>query len=318
MNLKNILGVMLLTSLFACKNDIDINAPYKDVAIVYGFLDQNQGTQYIRIEKLYQNSSTQTTAEGAQYPDSLYFDSLYVKITNLATKTVYICQPIDTIAKDSGFFSSGRNTLFTTKLPKNDAASEVYELDIYYPKKDIHFTGKTTIVKDATIPVRNISLKLVPANHVFVYKFTTARNAYMYDLTIRYQYKEVNISDTSIYVIKNVDYSVAKTKEFLPSKEYTSVIGSSAYIDFLKSEIKQDDTKKRYTVGITYIAYGGSQAFQYMIDLSKPNLSIVQKNTTYSNIENGIGIFSSRNYMEAPMTIDPFTIDLLKQELPNF
>ena len=89
MNLKNLLGVMLLTSLFACKNDIDINAPYKDVAIVYGFLDQNQGTQYIRIEKLYQNSSTQTTAEGAQYPDSLYFDSLYVKITNLATKQIY-------------------------------------------------------------------------------------------------------------------------------------------------------------------------------------------------------------------------------------
>ena len=63
-----------LIVLSACKNEIDINAPYKDIPVVYGFLDQNQATQYIRIQKLYQNAANQTTDQGAKIADSLYFD----------------------------------------------------------------------------------------------------------------------------------------------------------------------------------------------------------------------------------------------------
>jgi hypothetical protein len=56
-----------------------------------------------------------------------------------------------------------------------------------------------------------------------------------------------------------------------------------------------------------------------MIDLSKPNLSIVQKNPQYSNISNGgLGIFSSRNFNNRMQEFDISTIILLSQELPNF
>jgi hypothetical protein len=71
-------------------------------------------------------------------------------------------------------------------------------------------------------------------------------------------------------------------------------------------------------VGITYIAYGGSSEFQTLLDLNNPNLTIVQKNPEFSNITNGLGIFTSRNYKETKMEIDPTTVSLLGDELPNF
>jgi hypothetical protein len=52
MKLQNLIILILLGITFnSCKNDLEINAPYEDTAVVYGFLDQNQPVQYIRIQK---------------------------------------------------------------------------------------------------------------------------------------------------------------------------------------------------------------------------------------------------------------------------
>ncbi|MDZ4669137.1 MAG: hypothetical protein SGJ00_14815 [bacterium] len=314
---KTLLFITLLLPL-GCKNDIDINAPYKDVAIVYGFLDQNEPIQYIRIQKLYQNSSTSNTSEGANIADSLYFDSLVVKLVNIVTKDTFTCIKVDSIPKNLGFFSSAKNTLYACTFPKNNLANELFELRIFYPKKNALFISRTNIVKDAVIPFRKVVLKTVPANHIFSFKFTTAKNAAMYDLTIRYFYKEMDAADNSIYEIKHIDYSVAKGKLYPAESDRTENIGSRTYIDYLKLRIPNDVTKKRTSIGITYMAYGGSEEFQTMLDLSSPNLSIAQKNPEFSNISNGLGIFTSRNYVSTIMEIDPFTVSLLGDELPNF
>lgn len=318
MNFKKLLGVTLLALSLGCKNDIDINASYKDVAVVYGFLDQNESINYIRIEKLYQNSGSLSTAEGAQHADSLYFDSLYVTLKNINTNVVYNCYQVDTIAKDSGFFSNAKHVMYAVKIPKNNNANESYRIDILYPKKNAAYSSLTNIVKDAYIPVRKIALKLVPANHVFPFKFTTGKNAYLYDLTVRYWYKEMNASDTNIYVMKYLDYEVSKSIPYNPESEYTKLIGSTYFINYLKERIPYDNSKVRRTSGIDYIAYGGSSAFQTMLDLSQPNLTVVQKNPQYSNVVNGLGIFTSRNYMKQTMELDPTSVELLANELPNF
>jgi hypothetical protein len=317
-NMKNLLVIILLSLIMGCKNDIDINAPYKDIAIVYGFLDQNDPIQYIRIQKLYQNASTTSTSQGAQYADSLYFDSLNVKITNITKNLVYKCYRVDTFPKDSGFFTSDRNTFYAVSIPKNNAANDKYELDIFYPKKNVHFYSQTYLVKDASIPIRKILIKLEPSNHTFTYKFTPSGSAALYDLTARFTYKEMSVSDTNIYVIKNVDYPIAKSMAYVADRETTLSVRSTNYVSYLKSQIPIDFTKIRTIIGISYIAYGGSAEFETLLDLSKPNLSIVQKNPLYSNITNGIGIFSSRNFVQQEQVLDPYTITLLSSELPNF
>ncbi|MDP1726008.1 MAG: hypothetical protein Q8M15_04440 [Bacteroidota bacterium] len=320
MKIKLIGYIALIISFLGCKNELKINAPYKDMAVIFCFLDQNEPIQYIRIEKLYQNSVNSSTSAGAQITDSLYFDTLIVKIINIVTKDTFNCYRVDTIPKNEGFFSSGRNTIYATSIPKKNDDDEVYQLLVTNPKNNKTFSSQTSLVKDAIIEYRKITIRLSPASHSFSFRFISGKNSFLYDLIVRYQYKEMNINETdpNIFEIKNVDYYVARSSIFPQNENCFSNINSRAYLDFLKLKILKDDTKKRKTIGISFQTYGGSQEFLRYLELTKPSIGIAQKNTEYSNISNGLGIFTSRNFNQLNMGLEPTTVSVIEGELPNF
>ncbi len=308
----------LLMSIASCKNDIDVNAPYKDIAVIYGFLDQNEPIQYIRIQKMYQNSTDLSTSEGAQIADSLYFDSLAVSLVNLTTGATYPCWRVDTIPKDSGFFSSARNTLYAASIPKNNNVNEQYELKVHYPKNNVYFGGKTGIVKDAEIEERRVVIRPTLNGHTFRMNYFPGYNTALSDVELRFYYKEALKSDPSIFTIKFVDYNISKNKQVKYGVEVAEFIYSSAYYDFLMNSFKTDPNVVRSAMSFELRTIGGTSDFETLLSLSAPNLSIVTKNPTYSNISNGIGIFSSRNYTKKTMINDAATIDLLNTTLPSF
>ena len=80
MKLKHLLLILIsLTLLTRCSNDVDINAEYKDIVIVYGLLDPNQDTTYLKINKAFLGEDNALTM--AQIKDSSEFvDKLDVKI----------------------------------------------------------------------------------------------------------------------------------------------------------------------------------------------------------------------------------------------
>jgi hypothetical protein len=89
--------------LAGCENDIEINAPWRETPVVYGFLDPNTGTQYLRIQKTYQNSTSITTEEGAKINDSLYFDSIVVKVKS-SNQNITFTKTTE-IPKEAGCFA---------------------------------------------------------------------------------------------------------------------------------------------------------------------------------------------------------------------
>lgn len=325
--ISNLTGFLLLSILIGCSNDIEINAPYQDIAVVYSFLDQNEPVQYIRIEKIYQNNAALTTAEGAKLSDSLYFDSLEVSITHVNTKITYPCTKVDTIPKDAasdttGIFGNSKHFLYACKIPKNPNNDEddIYQLFIRVPKSGKTFRATTKIVKDASIEARTIPLRTTPASTAFPFRFITGKNSFLYDLVVRFKYKEMNANDTTIAVNKHIDYYIQRSKKYTYSlSTNTESVVSNYFINHLKSNLSYDVSKIRRTLGIEFIAYGGSEELRDYLDLNKPNTSIVPKNTDYSNIENGKGIFSSRNYtVQSGVMLDDYSFEVLRKELPNF
>ncbi len=325
--LSYLTGFILLAFSSGCSNDIEINAPYQDIAVVYSFLDQNEPVQYIRIQKVYQNNASLSTAEGAQLTDSLYFDSLEVSITNVNTKVIYTCTKIDSIPKEAasdttGLFGNSKHFLYACKIPKNPNKDEddIYQLNIRVPKSGKLFRATTKIVKDASIEARTIPLRTIPANTAFPFRFVTGKNSFLYDLVVRFKYKEMNANDTSVFTNKFIDYYVQRSKKYTYSlSTNTESVVSNFFIDHIKSNLKYDVSKIRRTIGIEFIAYGGSEELRDYLDLNKPNTSIVPKNTEYSNIENGKGIFSSRNYtVQTGVVLDDLSFEVLRKELPNF
>ena len=68
--------------LFSCDNSLEINADYDVENVVYGLLDKDQDTQWVRLHRTY--LGTDGLLAGATHSDSLYFDtaSLYLAQLN--------------------------------------------------------------------------------------------------------------------------------------------------------------------------------------------------------------------------------------------
>ena len=78
--LSSLLLVLSALLMFnGCSNDFDINASYKEITVVYGLLDTNQDTTYLKINKAFLGDDNALIM--AQIPDSSEFiKKLDVKI----------------------------------------------------------------------------------------------------------------------------------------------------------------------------------------------------------------------------------------------
>ncbi len=75
-------ATVLLFLMDSCSTKFDVAAPYKNITVIYGFLDQADTAHYIRIQKAFldNNKSALTMAQSA---DSNYYASLNVKIERI-------------------------------------------------------------------------------------------------------------------------------------------------------------------------------------------------------------------------------------------
>ena len=51
-----------ILGLYACDNEVDIAAPYKDITVLYGLLDPNEDTNWIRVERGYLGNAAASAA----------------------------------------------------------------------------------------------------------------------------------------------------------------------------------------------------------------------------------------------------------------
>ncbi len=324
--MKNFLLLFLSISLFlSCDNNIELNAPYKQTAVIYGFLDQNDPVQYIRIQKTYQNALGSTANQGGQISDSLYFKNLKVTIYDVSfgyKSDTFTCVKIDSIPKNAGTFASDKHYLYVVVIPKNDSRDVTYLLEVKDTSTGNIFTSITPMVHDAKVQSGNINYTNSDL-WVFTYRYSTAKFGYLYDAFIRFTYKEMSVIDTNIFSIKYVDYSLQKGIEYSGNggEGVNLTLKGKNYIDNVLREyfVESDEAAgypggntnvKRRFIGIEYVTYGGSDEFKNLLQISAPSLSIVQKKPEYSNITNGLGIFTSRNRSsnDVPINISQSTI----------
>ena len=72
------------------------------------------------------------------------------------------------------------------------------------------------------------------------------------------------------------------------------IIEGESFFNFLSMELTKDDSKVRYFNGIDLVMTVGSEELDTYIKLNKPITGIVQERPQFTNINNGIGLFSSR------------------------
>jgi len=299
MKFQNLFFLFLI--LFSsCETDFDVNAQWEDVTIVYGLIDPNIEDQLIKINKAFlgQGDALQmaSIADSSNYNPS----DLHVKIHRIRQQafnqydTLSSVTLNDTILdKDDGLFSTDNNIIYTFKKPSSFYnTNSLYALEIINLISGHKVTSQTEIINTFSFESLNPSFEwgLYNGDLPDSLKFRTkniewqpSTNGVIYQLDIVINYIENN--DTI-----NLPWSQ-------PLVEYTSgnmslKIKGDQFFQFLTTNLT-NNTPKQF-LNLDLVMTVGSDDLKTYINVNKPFSGIVQERPVFSNINNGVGLFSSR------------------------
>ena len=308
---RTIIYSIFVCTLFisACSTELDVIGNYKETLVVYGLLDIAQDTQYIKINKAFLGAGN--AYEYALIKDSTQFkNALDVKIKCVTSGVTYTLTPANYIPKDPGLFYSPDQTNVIYKMvtdgsfghPKLDGNSE-YDLTVTNGETGTTVTSKTDIVSDITgflspYPPAGSSFTFVigipTANYKFRADWNTAKNAREYQVTMRLNYIDSTLTGN---VTKFLDYIMPehRTDNLGGGQTMSEEFYGKDYYKYIANQLPSySGLVERRVVNVQLMLVSGSDQFTTFLDVNKPSTGIIQERPEYTNITNGLGIFSSR------------------------
>lgn len=293
----------------SCKQDFDITSDYEEIPIVYGLLNQQETTHYIRIQKGYLIDGNALTAAGIA--DSIYYtDSLLVQLKALPNGPVFTLQKVDGntlgLPKAPGLFANEPNWLYRANTTLDPSKSYLLEITNIMNGKTIR--AETNLVKDFTISVPFKSQKiLISSTSTPKIIFYTPTNAGMYDLTLRFPYKEYDATTNTLVLDSFADiilYKSQLTGSSVGGDQVVREINGTVLLSNLSQQLqKRTDRYREFNVakGMTlFFAAGGDELARYINSqlTQATGISSNEAVPPYTNINGGYGIFSSRYFKQ--------------------
>jgi len=322
----------------SCETDIDLNAEYKDIPVVYGLINPSDTNHYIKITKAFIGDANAydlaANADNFNYQDGeltvevteYNFDGIFIK-TYLLTRTV------NEIPKDPGIFDNSSNVLYKFVEP-NINKNSTYKLKIYNKTLEKEILSETKIVginvsdvgSPSTMQIirlwlgepytglpNELSITVTPNNDIG-----------RLDVTFIVNYDEhYTLASGLDSVPKSVRIPIGDKLAFGTKVEW--ILSGSTVMDYLVKNVPNP-------IDIPYFSHraltrvsmefnvAGTELSTYML-VSEPSNTVNQDKPSYTNIENGLGIFSSRtkiNWVSTagspsfPINLDSETIMKLK------
>jgi len=300
MRLKNIFvgfftGLLFFAALSSCSTDVELYADYKEMMVVYGLLDSDQDTTFIKITKAFTGPGNALVM--ATNPDSSnYAGKLEVQLKGRKNNNDLPAITLDTItlhnklAGDTVFYFPNQLLYYTTS-PLDAAAS--YELVINRGDKQI--SAQSDIVKSFGV--------IKPGGFVFNFTATvpsqvewrSAVDGKRYEVILTFYYKELRPGNPDT-LYKSMDwYLGTRISTGIDGGENMSVsyLGENFYT-LLGQQMDDELNVKRWADDVVITISAGGYELNTFIDVNAPSSSIIQEIPQYTNIEGGTGIFSSR------------------------
>ena len=299
MKIKNLL-FLILPLLFSCETDFDVNANWKDVTIVYGLIDPNNEDQLIKINKAYLGQGD--AIQMASISDSTNYapSNLIVKIHRVREQVFNTYDTLSTVVltdtvldKDDGLFSTDDNIIYTFKKPSSFYnTNSIYVLEILNLSSGQKVTSETEIINSFSFESLNPSFEwgLYNGELADSLRFRTkniewqnSKNGVIYQLDILINYLESGTVNSLSWSQPIVEYS---------SGNMSLKIKGDQFFQFLENNLDNNTTKQFLNLDLVMTI--GAQDLKTYIDVNQPFSGIVQERPVFSNIDNGVGLFSSR------------------------
>ncbi len=322
-----IIILLLIISIFSlinsCKTDFDLNANWKDITIVYGLLNQDSVT-YIKISKAFLGEGNTMTY--ARSFDSTNYNPNEIEVSLLEYNkygSLVQSYPLSAtkVNKQSGIFGDPVNPLqYIYQTPPNVRLNEKfsYKLNVKNKKSNKIVSSQTNLIFGSELTVINpqqstpkykISVSFIRTQTVEWYSATNGR---AYQVVIRFNYEEKN-KQTNNHVHKYVDWElplIPATNLLKGNNMKYEFIANQFYV-VLSSNIPADPNVWRIPGKVEYLLMVSGDDYYTYIEINKPTLSIVQERPNYTNITNGLGLFSSRYIKKVSVYLNKYSTDTL-------
>ena len=328
--------IFLIFSIFlvvfpSCETDFDVHAEWQEITVVYGLLDQSQDRQYIKINKAFlgENDALQM----AQTADNINFlpENMEVKLYKLEGQdsAVVTLDTTTSLVKDDGLFAFGlSDNIIYTFDQQEDAFSletgKAYILTIENKESGnfVHtntelitlpqFNGESFLNLSTEAPFGFYNPNLADSakfrSKTIKWACVGFNNAEIFQLDIRFNYKENNIEKFLIWRQPLVGYN----------SSMSTILRGEKFFNYLTNNLEDNNTVIRELPEkpIDVIMTIGTADLATYITLNTPFDGIVQDRPGFTNINNGLGLFSSRYIHELQgFDLADDTRDFLKDEL---
>jgi len=297
--------------LSGCSTALDVTGDYKETMVVYGLLDQSQPKQYIKINKAFLGQGNAPSY--AQIKDSSqYVNALTVKLKRVSDGIEYTLLPDNTIPKDPGVFYAPdqANAIYSFDSEAAHALNTAsdYKLTVTNSNTGQRVSSQTSLISSIgsfISPVASTAASPVFSfingfdNYRFYIKWNSAIKAKVYQLVVRFNYIDSTISGTSAgNDTLHLDWVFpAQTTQSISGAESMQVdfLGLD-YIRFIGNQLNNSNKVviARRALKTDLKLTAGSEDLNTYIQVNAPSTGIVQERPNFTNISNGLGIFSAR------------------------
>ena len=317
---KTLLVLITLASIVSCDNDLDIIAEWKDIPVVYGVLNAQDSVHYVKLNKAFLGQGDVMSM--AQEFDSLHYNQEEVGLRlieyriaagqYIETRSIEMEPSFNSNKPLEGIFSSPDQIIYKSDTSLNN--ERYYSAQVYDKNLD-------TVIASNLLPIDVLnSLQITKPNPASPLNLVTngsfpikvewqpLEGAELYELKIRFHYVEQQIENLSDTTHEYIDWILPYR---LPTSSITSEsisLDAEQFLNFLAVNIDENPNVYRQVKGmqvnqvtlshacldISLLAAG--QDLSTYILLNENSNSIVVDRPEYSNIDNGIGILSSRSF----------------------
>ncbi len=322
--MKHIRLLVILTILStlwsSCDNELDLTAPWKDIPIVYGMLSPSDTAQYIRVERGFIDKD-KSPLEFTKNPDSIYYKNATVQIKNLATDETYMLTRVDAnlegFARDTGIWAQSPNYVYKIKTV-DISLSEGVDYQLIINKGDrLPETKVTTQLVGSPFlltPLPNTKVDFNGKKYIVVWK--EAAGAKVYDIGVTLHYKENTADNPNQFVAKKITWKpvVGINPIATGSGNKKKSFESKRFFHFLKEHLPVKNVNRKFvSIDILVIAGGKEIKKYFSVNAANTGLTGSEVSTSYTNIPDGAGIFSSLSkYTQTDLELTDSTLDSLK------
>jgi hypothetical protein len=294
------LAILLIpvSLLVSCSKDLNINDKWTEIMIVYGLLNPNDSVHYVKITKAFLGPGN--AMQYAGIPDSSNFaHKLKVTLDEYNGESLVSSILLDTTMitnKDTGIFYFPNQLVYVARTQLNMAHR--YRITVLDTATGVQVTASTDIVNTFDISSPNSFSK---ANFVqgslTTAEWLSAKYGRRYELNIRFSYREYAKSDSAFLGKKSVNWLVfndMKAKSLNGGEEMVNSFYGDGFFNSIKANVPFNESVYRIADSVEYIFTVASEELSNYIEVTNPSNTIVQEKPIYTNVSNGIGIFSSR------------------------